>query len=39
MIFKDKEFLEILNTINKKLDTIIAMKKAEKIKSTNKKTF
>lgn len=37
MIFKDKEIIEMLKTIDKKLDTIISMKKAEKIKKASER--
>lgn len=38
MIFKDKEVLALLKTIDRKLDIIITMKKTDKIKEANKKS-
>jgi hypothetical protein len=38
MIFKDKEVLALLKTIDRKLDIIITMKKTDKIKEASKKT-
>ena len=37
MIFKDGELFEMLKSIDKKLDIIISMKKAEKIKKANER--
>lgn len=36
MIFKDKEVLALLKTIDRKLDTIIAMKKTDRIKEASR---
>lgn len=36
MIFKDKEVLALLKTIDRKLDIIIAMKKTDKIKQASR---
>lgn len=37
MIFKDKEVLALLKTVDRKLDIIITMKKTERIKQVNKR--
>ena len=37
MIFKDSELFEMLKSIDKKLDIIISMQKAEKIKKANER--
>lgn len=37
MIFKDKEILELLQSIDKKLNKIISSMKSEKLKSAIKK--
>lgn len=36
MIFKDKEVLALLKTIDRKLDIIIAMKKTDRIKEASR---
>ena len=36
MIFKDKEVLTLLKTIDRKLDIIIAMKKTDRIKEASR---
>lgn len=36
MIFKDKEVLALLKTIDRKLDVVIAMKKTDRIKQASR---
>lgn len=36
MVFRDKEIINLLKAIDRKLDMVIVMKKTEKIKSVNK---
>lgn len=38
MVFKDKEVLALLKTIDRKLDMIITMKRNERVKKASEKT-